>query len=80
MSALRVSVGYSGRLFAAAPGRRWHADTPAELVAKLAADGIGLSHMDLIMADSVSCHDHALPLHLVEAFAEMDPRLRGSAP
>ncbi|WP_157480931.1 MULTISPECIES: hypothetical protein [unclassified Lysobacter] len=70
MSDDTVFIGYSGGLFATVMGGKeiWSARTPQELIAKLDADGIARSRLELIEIDRLSCPDHALNPKDAEAF------------
>ena len=67
-----VYIGYGGGLVAIVRGGPvWGADSPAELIAKLDAEGIDRGRLYLIMADGLCCPDHALHPRDVEAFIEI---------
>lgn len=75
-----VFIGYGGGLFATTWGPdplRWSAHSPDELIAKLDAAGIARARLSLILADDLSCPDHALGQRDAAAFAAL---LGGDAP
>lgn len=73
MSDDTVFIGYGGGLFATVMGgeKMWGAHTPAELIAKLDAEGIARSRLFLIVADDLCCPDHALSSRDEAAFVEL---------
>ena len=66
-----VFIGYGGGLVAMGDGRTWGAHSPEELIAKLDAEGIARSRLFLIVADELSCPDHALSVCDEAAFVAL---------
>ena len=50
---------------------RWSARTPAELIAKLDADGIDRKRLEVVVCDDLCCPDHAVSPKHAAAFSEL---------